>query len=61
MTYWNELNKTLSDGQSTNVTSGLCSGTYTRRGEAGFWTNLQHPKGEGKWALNELCKTLASR
>ena len=61
MTYWNELNKTLNDGQSTDVTSGLCFGTYTRRGKAGFWTNIQCPKGADNWALNQLCKTLGSR
>ena len=35
MNFWNALNKTLADGQSTDVTSGLFAGTYTRRGEAG--------------------------
>ena len=61
MKFWNDLNKTLTDGQSTNVTTGLFAGTYTRRGEAGFWTNLQHPNGSDSIALDELCKTLASR
>ena len=61
MEFWKALNKTLKDGESTDVTSGLFAGTYTRRGEAGRWTNLQHPRGDEAVALDELCKTLASR
>lgn len=59
---WNELNKTLSDGQSTNVTTGLIFGVYTRRGEVGCWDSLQYPKGtyEGD-ALKALQNELASR
>ena len=59
---WNELNKGLNDGQSTNVTSGFFFGVYTRRGDAGFWSHLQYPKGayEGE-VLKDLRNTLASR
>ena len=61
MVTWNDLNKGLTDGQSTDVTTGFFAGTYTRRGDAGCWTNLQHPKGTDAVALHELRKTLASR
>ena len=44
-TVWTDLNRSLEDGQSVDVKSGLFFGTYTRKGEAGEWTNLQHPKG----------------
>ena len=61
MNFWKQLNKTLSDGQSTNVQQGLFFGVYTRRGEAGFWSNLQHPKGEEAIALKTLQIELANR
>lgn len=62
-TIWDDLNKNLTDGESTTVTArdGFFHGVYTRRGEAGFWTHLQHPQGCDAEALNELIKTLANR
>ena len=61
MVTWADLNKGLTDGESTNVSTGLVFGTYTRRGDAGFWTNLQHPEGGFNVALHDLRKALASR
>ena len=54
---WEGLNKGLTDGQSTSVTAGLFFGVYTRRGEAGFWSDLQYPKGTGE---GEVLKALQS-